>query len=609
MSKCFAILLLALLCTFCQCTSQHEADDEGRDYPSEEAFTLIDSCMSLMKSDPLRTHHMLDSLQVAGLMTKPRCDYYHAMVILSGEQQPDSALLLCDRLLDEGRFGDDRFLEEEICVLASDISSLKKLHIETLQYANRGIALCHGDKRMRSDEATLMARLGEAEQELGRITQAHETYTRAYQLLQDNATFGDFIAMISLQKKQVILCNKTQQYDQMIAICHEILDEVERFDRDPSFIQQRPSTMLESGPATHDFANFYRVQLYRHLARAYRLKVEQGFSADIQADTDSVNAYLDKWQNTEGSQSPNNLVAMLPEFHFTGRKAAFGRALKAAAELYSNDSLCVEYVEYLKFQAIHAESGQDDKASSSYLKRALAVSDSIRQHDMERKLAEQLSLNMVQEQQLARQDAEGQLKRHKLLNVLLSVILAVVLLAGAVIAFLINKNRRSEQIIVQTQQDLTESKEEIKELELQLEEAKLEKNGDTEKSLYERIERLMAEQELYLNPELDILQVAELACSSRSVVSACINNITGRSFRQWLSDYRLSLFAKKLKENPDDPIDIIVMRCGYKEQSTFRRQFKATYGMTPTEYRRQLVQGIAPESEDPNIPESEKPNS
>lgn len=108
---------------------------------------------------------------------------------------------------------------------------------------------------------------------------------------------------------------------------------------------------------------------------------------------------------------------------------------------------------------------------------------------------------------------------------------------------------------------------------------------------------------------LDSLQVAELACSSRSVVSACINNITGRSFRQWLSDYRLSLFAKKLKENPDDPIDIIVMRCGYKEQSTFRRQFKAAYGMTPTEYRRQLVQGIDPESEDPNIPKSEKTNS
>lgn len=94
-----------------------------------------------------------------------------------------------------------------------------------------------------------------------------------------------------------------------------------------------------------------------------------------------------------------------------------------------------------------------------------------------------------------------------------------------------------------------------------------------------------------------------------SLQEACINNITGRSFRQWLSDYRLSLFAKKLKENPDDPIDIIVMRCGYKEQSTFRRQFKAAYGMTPTEYRRQLVQGIAPESEDPNIPKSEKPNS
>lgn len=31
-------------------------------------------------------------------------------------------------------------------------------------------------------------------------------------------------------------------------------------------------------------------------------------------------------------------------------------------------------------------------------------------------------------------------------------------------------------------------------------------------------------------------------------------------------------------------------QCGYKDQSTFRRQFKTTYGMTPGEYRKALLE-------------------
>lgn len=49
--------------------------------------------MSYMDSDPARAHRMLDSIAGAGLMTRQRCDYFHAMVMLSGEHKADSALL------------------------------------------------------------------------------------------------------------------------------------------------------------------------------------------------------------------------------------------------------------------------------------------------------------------------------------------------------------------------------------------------------------------------------------------------------------------------------------------------------------------------------------
>lgn len=512
-----------------------------------------------------------------------------AIVVYNGENKLDSALSICNRLLDEGNFGNDPYLEEEICELASNITSSNARHLETLKYASRGIAICHGNENMRSDEAILMARVGVAEQGLGRIQQAQETFARAYNILKENSSFGDLVAMISLQKKQAGLYFEAKEYDDVIRICREILSLVERFDRDPSFIAQRPETMLESGDATHDFADFYQSQIYSLMASAYRMMIEQGLSTDVAADTEIVKACIAKWSATNSSHSTTSLAATIHELYFTGKKAEFTEAKKKVAELYQGDSILVEYANFLKLLSEEAAANHDLKASNSYLKRALIVSDSIRHKDLARKLTEQMSLNMVQEQQLARQDAERQLERHKLLIMLESIIIAIILIAGLVIAFLWRKNIEKEHILEITQHDLSESKEEIEDLVQQLEDSKAEKVVLNTEALYQRIAEIMEANKPYLNPTFDIQYLAEEVNSSRSQVSSCINTVTGKPFRVWLSEYRLSLFDRKLRENPEQSVDTLFQACGYKEQSTFRRQFKAAYGVTAGEYRKALL--------------------
>lgn len=590
MTKYINFFLISLAWLLCQCTSRNAAIDDGEsDYPSRETFAIIDNCMSAMKTAPEQTHQTLDSLLGAGLMSQGRCDYYHAMVVFFGEDKPDSALVLCDRLLDAGEFGNDRFLEEEICELASNISLEQQHYLATLRYANRGIALCHGDERMRSDEAMLMARVGVAEQELGRIDRAQNIYARAHQLLTVNTSFSDLIALISLQKKQARLYSEIKQYDMTISICQQILDLLESFDHDPSFILQRPETMQEPGTATHEFTDFYRCQIYCHIARAHHMKVKQGLSLDVKADTDAVRTYIEKFRHTDGAQSPDNLANCLPELYFLGEKTAFANAVPIVAERYQGDSLTSEYVDFLTLLASYAADEHNLKASNDYMKRAVAVSGSIRQRELTRMLAEQISLNMVQEQQLARLDAETQLERNRILVKVLSVILSIFLIASLIIAFLIRKNHRNQEILEMTQQDLSETKEEIKELEQQLEESSSEQTASNQQVLYERIEKVMREKKLYLDPELDLKKIAEAACSCRSIVSACINGVSGKSFRQWISEYRLSLFVQMLQSHPDESIDKLMAQCGYKDQSTFRRQFKIAYGMTVREYKRSHI--------------------
>ncbi len=582
-----SVFLVVFLAFFCQCSSRPDADGYGQEYPLDtESYDVIDSCMAYMDSDPVQAHHMLDSAQAVGIISPQRCDYLHAMVTFWGDNKPDSALMICNRLLDEGRFGDDHFLEAEICALATNITSSLSRHIEVLQYANRGIALCHGHERMHSDETTMMGRAGVAYVVLGRFDEASETYDRALALILEDTSFGGLNARISLQKKQAILYHEMGEYDRVIAVCHEILELVNRFDRDPSFVEPRPKTMTEPGEVTHGFAEFYQSQMYIRIANAYRMMVEHGISTDPKAHKDSASAYVEKWTLiSDAHQFQNNIAEALPELYFTGYKAVFESARQLAGESFGSDTLVAEYVDYLTLLARESASRHAMDQSNGYLQRAVSVSDSIRRRELVRSFAEQAAAHMVQEAQQAQKDAEYELARNRMYIALL----VTILLALVLINVLVLRNRHNKKIIETVQQNLQESQQEIMDLEQQLEEVKAERQQNNTKELFQRIEQVMVEKQLYLNPDFDLKMLAKEVGSGLTNLSLCINGITGKSFRIWLSEYRLALFVRMLEDNPDGSIDELMYSCGYKEQSTFRRHFKATYGVTVSEYRKKIA--------------------
>lgn len=583
-----AVASLSTVLFLCQCDNRNDdaSDGYGKEYPhTKEAIAIIDSCMSCMQTDPARSHEIIDSVCHAKLMSPQRCDYYHAIVAYNGEEKRDSALAICDRLLDEGEFGDDKFLEEELCVLASNITISVGRYLETLEYANRGIAICHGHELMGNDEATLMGRVGQAEQSLGRMDEAKQTYAKANKLLEEDKTFGGLIARISLMKTQSALYSDTKEYDSVKVICHEVLDLVHRFHSNPSFVAPRPETMKNSGNATREFADFYESQMYIRIAKAYYNQITQGLSKDKSASLDSLNHYLDQWEQTQSHSMPENLTTAMRELYFTGRKAKFNEAREAGENLYKGDSILNDYVDYLNLLAQDAASRHEYQSSVSYLQRALAISDSIRQQETLRTLSEQMSINMVQQQQLDRQEAEHQASRYKLILVAIVIVLAM----GIVIAILRRRYKEKDKMLQITQQDLIETQEEVNDFIHQLEESKQEKQEKDMNELYCRIEQVLKEKQLYLNPDLSIIMLAEVLGTNRTFISSSINSVTGKSFRTWLAEYRLNIFVEKLKEDPEISLDLLAMRCGYKDQSTFRRQFKAAFGMTPSEYKKQDV--------------------
>lgn len=69
---------------------------------------------------------------------------------------------------------------------------------------------------------------------------------------------------------------------------------------------------------------------------------------------------------------------------------------------------------------------------------------------------------------------------------------------------------------------------------------------------------------------------------------------TGRSPAQYLHDFRMEQ-ARVLLERTQLTIEQILIRFGIKDRSHFEREFKKSYGLTPTQYRMAArLQGSAP---------------
>lgn len=64
-----------------------------------------------------------------------------------------------------------------------------------------------------------------------------------------------------------------------------------------------------------------------------------------------------------------------------------------------------------------------------------------------------------------------------------------------------------------------------------------------------------------------------------------VREITGRNFRDLLTEARLEIAASVLRNNASVPISALVSHCGFHSLAGFHRAFKRKYGCSPADYR------------------------
>ena len=107
-------------------------------------------------------------------------------------------------------------------------------------------------------------------------------------------------------------------------------------------------------------------------------------------------------------------------------------------------------------------------------------------------------------------------------------------------------------------------------------------------ALFERIELLLREKELFKNPALTLKDLSDHLLESDRAVSFAINRLAGTHFYDYINRFRIES-AKQLLSSPPDPnmtILEIMYQVGFNSKSSFNTQFKKITGLSPSSYKK-----------------------
>ena len=104
------------------------------------------------------------------------------------------------------------------------------------------------------------------------------------------------------------------------------------------------------------------------------------------------------------------------------------------------------------------------------------------------------------------------------------------------------------------------------------------------RELFPKIVKLMEEQQLYTDEDLNRDMIAEKLGTNYKYVVKAIKDCTGETLTAFINGYRMR-HATRLLRDTDDSIAIIAAISGFSHR-TLTRLFQAQFGITPSEYRK-----------------------
>lgn len=104
-------------------------------------------------------------------------------------------------------------------------------------------------------------------------------------------------------------------------------------------------------------------------------------------------------------------------------------------------------------------------------------------------------------------------------------------------------------------------------------------------SIFQELDKLITSNQWFLKSRLTLSDISNLTGLQTRDISRSINVITGRSFNEYINNYRVDFVCTLLGNNTQKSLSDIAAEAGFSSKASFYKVFKQISGITPTEYK------------------------
>jgi AraC-like DNA-binding protein len=112
----------------------------------------------------------------------------------------------------------------------------------------------------------------------------------------------------------------------------------------------------------------------------------------------------------------------------------------------------------------------------------------------------------------------------------------------------------------------------------------------------ERLERWVAHDRGYLDPDIKLMDLAERIGTSSQLLSQYLNDVLGLSFFDYINGLRVAEIQKMMRDRGNDTRTLLdlAFAAGFSSKSTFNTSFKKISGLAPSSWRSQHARTSGP---------------
>ena len=510
--------------------------------------------MAHYQTEPARSLELIDSALIVGNITPARAVYLRGCIyLLDDTKRKDLPLMIEPVLEDPQTQARDLLLLKELLhnyyVQAEVLPERSRLAQELASIYHQKGDLAD-ELRMQADEADVLISLGQPEEGVPMIRDALDGFLDAHK------------ALIRYYQG----CNNPTE---MVASASAMLDAINDYELHPETYGDSPSERRDQ------FIDFKKAAAFSYLALAHAMK----------GNMTEARHYAQEFETTSSSKVLSRRRVIASAYLAMGDYDKMQKDLDAFCESWGADTLHANYAEVLKMRSEYARLRGQYRESLQYLHRHNQLRKALQSQKARTDAAQYAMLYKVQEEALARKDAEKKLARQRAILTVAGVGLLALLALFIFETYRRREMKKKNKVLSEQIAQTLMYKERAAEILAASEEARRHRLESLDApQLYNFLSEAIVQERMYLDPRFSRQVLVDKYGVSKDRVGAAFSS-AGTSLPAFVADCRLDLACKLLVDTPDTNIEDIAQASGFTSRRSFARTFTQKFALSPSEYR------------------------